>query len=71
MNHTQLALLDELLAGEILKRHDNGWLIGDAEDEEVVNTVTELAAADQAEMRIQAGTIGIRFSETIRQYIEV
>lgn len=68
MTHTQIALLDMLLAGGDLKRLGD-WLIGDAQDEEVLNIVRELAMADQAEMHVQAGTIGIRFSEAIRQYI--
>lgn len=72
MNHTQLALLDELLADGALKRDPqrrDGWLIGNAQDEEVVAVVTELADADGVPLHTQAGTIGVRFSEAIRAYI--
>lgn len=68
MNHAQLALLDALLVSGDLKRLGD-WLIGDAQDEEILSIVRELTTADRAEMCVQAGTIGIRFSEAIRQYI--
>lgn len=69
MNHTQLTLLDELLVSGDLKRHDNGWLIGDAENMELVALVTEFAAFDNADLDIRDGTIGVRFSDGIQQYL--